>query len=504
MLDLYRVQADWDLDSNFSHAQSLLSGVKQVEYRYGCAAPFSDVAEPGEMLVTFDNSDGRYFVENPASPLFGVVNHHALVRLQHFASGQWRTIFVGSLASVDSAPRANPPFEATFRVVDPLQELEDAEYIPPLATNARTDVVLRDMFNSAVIVHPYPSAFWLLGVSGFSNLGQTTVLFGAPTLFFDTGQTTLPFVGDNADEGYGVSAMSFARDVVAAECGGKLLFDPKANTNVSGWFRFWNRDFLASIATFTDISADILDTPAPLYRFGADIINDFQITYEPRRLGAAGSVLFSSPQPISVAASSVRETRAYYRDPNNESARIGGMNMITPLPITDYLANTASDGSGTDVTDSVQMLAEFFGSSALLTITNSTGATAYLTKLQLRGRPLSSFAVETVTARDGLSIAANGLRRRTLNLNFADSETLAQTYLNRLLARFKDPIGRIERVSLRDSALVDMYPLLGHGITCDAPGVENSTSDYAVVGVEHLLVAASDTDVLTLVLEPIL
>ena len=61
-----------------------------------------------------------------------------------------------------------------------------------------------------------------------------------------------------------------------------------------------------------------------------------------------------------------------YRDPANEAQRVGGTDMQTPVAGTDYAANTAADGSGTDVTDDMAVAASFGASGVRWTIQNPT------------------------------------------------------------------------------------------------------------------------------------
>lgn len=498
----YRVQADWNRDFLFTHAQSTLANVERVDYSYGLAAPYEEVAQPSQMIVTLNNSDGRYFVEEASSPLLGVFRKNVLMRLQGFFSGQWRTFFSGSLTALEVDPKENPPKQARLIVSDPFGRLEEAEYSPPLQINVRTDQALLALFESGVIVHPYIHKFWLVGVPGSSEVGTTTTVFQQNSLSVDTGQTTLAFVGDNADEGFGISALGFARDVVAAEAGGRLIFDPKCNLDNFGAFHFWDRHHLSASGNVLQISTLILDDPPPVYHIADDIINSVEINYEIREQGAAGTVLYAATSVMSVPAGETRRFKARYRNPDVPNARVGGMSMIQPAAGFDYVGNSQSDGLGSVQTASLGVHVNFHGDSADVSITNQAAITVYLTTFQLRGTPLFTYERASVTDSDPVSIAAYGLFKRVLNLNFVSDSDFVKNYAHSLISRFSQPIGRLERVTLRDASTLTEGSLLGHNVQCDLPDVNNAIDDYVIVGVQHQLVQASGDDLLTFILEP--
>lgn len=503
-LSNYRIQADWGRDLGFDHAQSdLTDDVIAVQYTYGLTQPFEEVAPPSQMVVTLNNGDGKYFVEDAGSPLYNVFRKGVLVRLQRLVSGNWRTVYVGTLEVLQVTPTVNPPKIAQITVGDPMRALEDAEYLPPLQIGVSTGEALTTLFESGVVVHPYPHLYWMVGIPGSSEVGTTTRVFEVEILDADNGHTLLAQVGDNADEGFGVSAAGFLRDVVASELGGRFFFNPKAHANAFGTFEFWDRYHLSGLATAIDISAIAQEEAPPVYRVGDDIINHVEINYEPRVIGGAGSVLYTQTSAASLAPGQGRTFVAHYRDLDVQSARVGGMDMIDPIPTIDYTANSAQDGSGTDLTASLGVAIRFDGGSAEVTLFNNATIPLYVTHFQLRGTPITSFQRETATASDGQSIADYGLHKRVLNINFLGYNEQAQIYAQALLGRFKTPIGRVERVTLRNATLLDQPSLMGLGVVCDLPGVSSGETRYVIMGVEHLLDATTGDDLLTLVLEPL-
>lgn len=113
----------------------------------------------------------------------------------------------------------------------------------------------------------------------------------------------------------------------------------------------------------------------------------------PRRVDtAATTVLFSrynianGQAALEIAAGATVTVFGPYGDPNNGNARCGGTAMVTPAASTDYTANAAAGGGGTDKTATLSVTASYTSSGVSLALQNTDTATIYVTKLQCRGK----------------------------------------------------------------------------------------------------------------------
>lgn len=61
--------------------------------------------------------------------------------------------------------------------------------------------------------------------------------------------------------------------------------------------------------------------------------------------------------------------------------------ITTPAAVTDYLGNTAANGSGTDKTSALTVTVTDLGAGARIQIDNTDAGTVYVTKFRLRGQP---------------------------------------------------------------------------------------------------------------------
>ena len=117
--------------------------------------------------------------------------------------------------------------------------------------------------------------------------------------------------------------------------------------------------------------------------------------------------------------------------------------QLTPLENTDYDANTAQDGSGTDISSELTVThpntADFNGKGTLIRV--NFGATAgYLTLLKLR--TLNAFLFDDpllVLAEDATSKSTYGQRVKSIEARWTREVAVAQATADSRLARRKDP-----------------------------------------------------------------
>lgn len=175
------------------------------------------------------------------------------------------------------------------------------------------------------------------------------------------------------------------------------------------------------VDTFTDTTA-ISGFEAPVAR--DDSLSRVQVITHPRKVDdAATSVLFRLDNPLQVGAHADVTILGPYRDPNQEAARVGGTDMVTPVASTDYVANSQSDGSGSDLTAFITLTVNFGGNGARVLIENAGSSAAWLTLLQLRGRGIYDYQNVVLEAEDETAQTNVGTTI-TLDMPYQDNVTL--------------------------------------------------------------------------------
>lgn len=187
--------------------------------------------------------------------------------------------------------------------------------------------------------------------------------------------------------------------------------------------------------TFTDDS-DISGFEAPVAR--DDSLSRVLVTTHPRKVDeAATSVLFRLDNPLQVGAHANVTILGPYRDPNQEASRVGGTDMVTPVASTDYVANSQSDGSGSDLTAFVTLTVNFGGNGARVLIENASSSAAWITLLQLRGRGIYDYQNVVLEAEDE-DAQANVGTTISLDMPYQDNVTLGGEIAYWVLNLYKD------------------------------------------------------------------
>jgi hypothetical protein len=182
----------------------------------------------------------------------------------------------------------------------------------------------------------------------------------------------------------------------------------------------------------------------------------------PREVGTSNEVLFTLQKVISITAGeTTTATRGTYRDPGGSSARVNGKDMVTPVSGTDYTANTAEDGSGSDIKADLVVAVTFGTESAEYTLTNNNAATMYVTLLQFRGIKILRFDPTISIQEDTVSQAAHGLKPLNVKMEYLDDPTIADSFTASVLSRNKDPILSADKIKLNTgTSSMNMYGFL--------------------------------------------
>jgi hypothetical protein len=137
-----------------------------------------------------------------------------------------------------------------------------------------------------------------------------------------------------------------------------------------------------------DASFDETEYESMEVSYGKNMANRVTMTVYPRSVDtAATTVLYELEEPIEIEAAEVlSNVRGKFRDPNNQATKVNGIEMVTPEINTDYQMFQNADGTGTDYTSSLGIVTEYGTAEAKYKLTNNAGVTAYITKLQARGK----------------------------------------------------------------------------------------------------------------------
>jgi hypothetical protein len=154
----------------------------------------------------------------------------------------------------------------------------------------------------------------------------------------------------------------------------------------------------------------------------------------PREVDAAAtSILFDLDRYIQIGAGATKTITGRYRDPNQEAVSVSGKDMVTPVATTDYLMNTASDGSGSDITADLDVTASYGANGVEYELTNNNASTGYITKLQARGKGVYVYRPVEYSAEYSTGISADGRRTLNIAMPYQDNPLAGESFAEVLL-----------------------------------------------------------------------
>jgi hypothetical protein len=247
---------------------------------------------------------------------------------------------------------------------------------------------------------------------------------------FDAGDSTFAYALDSSQSELG-TVLSELQRLAQSEYG-------RIYVSADGTLVFRKRSSVLSLLPTVTLSDDMLSLRTRYER--ALVINTAKVTTHPRRVDATATTVLASlqTQPSIPAGQSITLTMLY-TDPAQRAARVGGIDLVTPVATTDYTANTAADGSGTNLTANLTVTPTFGANSTDYVLANGSGSLMYVTKLQQRGRGLYDYDPVETRATDSGSITAYGENELRLDLPYQSDANTADAIGAYIVGAWKTP-----------------------------------------------------------------
>ena len=450
---LWGLEIDWNNDGVFSEANeaSQLVGFEIVRGRtslfaadVGGEANFART-QIGTLTLTCDNSDRRFDSLYASSPLYPNVQpaRDVRFRVRNGNTGTTYDLFRGRIEDIDAQGYRDDP-RASIRVSDGWRWLSERKASIALRSSVVSDVMIGDVLDAV----SYPSAWG-------RSLGA-----GADTLAYS-------FV-ENRD------AFNVLHEVAESEFG--LIF-----VGADGKFNFISRNTLIAQSISMTLDQSQVGNEPRVSKPWAVVKNIIRVQAHPRTLAALAEIWRLRDTP-SVAAGASLTIWAEFQDVNLSPAPATG--VVSPVATTDFTMNTASDGSGSDLTASWTVTATIFSGSAKLVITNNSASTGYITLLKVRGQAIAELNTTAYIVEDTDSQTDYGVHELVLNLPFQQSTTFAKNLGDFLSPIFADPAFEIE-VEIENRPTIQFAYDLGTyiGFTSAYLGISHS---YRIGKIVHL------------------
>lgn len=185
---------------------------------------------------------------------------------------------------------------------------------------------------------------------------------------------------------------------------------------------------------------------APSISHGDNTLNRLTVNAYPQRIDASPVILFKLSAPMLIGSGQTLQIKGYYSDPNG-GLPVNGQNMIDPVITTDYLVNTASDGSGSNISADLTIVTDYGTEGFTHTVTNGSTSTGYITLFNCRGNGIYTYNSISHIAHDQTSINANGTRGDVLNQKYQNTLDFGRLYADAFVEYDKNPATRIDKIT---------------------------------------------------------
>ena len=456
-------EVDFDRNGTYETDLSAYFNERAGGLVIGRGASNQGVLSPGTMTLNLDNFDGTFTLDYSSSSLYGQLEPHVPIRCRLRINGTDYVLFTGYVS------RYRPKFGA---VGENRCSIEAKDLSAHLANFPLVNVQVAERETGAAI----EAIADALGI--------------ASVVDSDSGLETLP-----VHWCHNANALDAMMDVVRSEMGGELFI------NGDGEIRYLQRD--ARLGTY-DI-ADEWGTGSTIEPESVDpeLTDDDLITScavqasvfvddDPNVVIYTFSRGASNPTPDSLflAANVPYDVDLDFPMPVES--------VVTPVEDTDYSANSAIDGTGTDQSGSLTVTVTLQGAGFHLRLLSSVDS--YLTRFQLRGLP-TNFAIDKPVFTHTLSIPGQIMDQGvTLQVPFAEDSQTTRDYPVAVCRTYRYPytLTKLSFAWDTDDIAVAMasLELWDHVYFADTgPGgaefLTNIADHFYVVGIQHRITPGS-------------
>ncbi len=123
---------------------------------------------------------------------------------------------------------------------------------------------------------------------------------------------------------------------------------------------------------------------------------------------------------------------------------VPALNVQVPAVGTDILANSSSDGSGSDESSNISIISySIFQESIKVNIRNNSASSIYITKFTITGDPIVTKTRIEVIKEDSNSISLYDTQILTIENDLMDDESYAEILASKKLSEMKDPLDTV-------------------------------------------------------------
>ncbi|HAL17317.1 MAG TPA: hypothetical protein DCP32_11390 [Anaerolineaceae bacterium] len=440
---LWAVQIDWDADGVFdgtNEAQYMtdFSVVRGRHYYINSDGSGFEPMSVGRVDLTLTNGDRRFDPWYTHGPLYGKISPGKKAQIWLRYLGVTRSIFAGYISDIQ--PISGDYSRVRVTILDGIQYLIENP----------VSVLLRQNISHAA------------GIGAILDAIEWPTIWGRS---LETGIAELAYWWADGEK-----SRTAIQSLVDANFGAFFVA-------ADGKAKFYTRNHV-SISVVTVAEADLkreVVVPQPW----EVVRNKIQIIAHPLAAQSISDLWRMGDTP----GIGPGETLTIFANFEYGGKSCPAINVINPVATTDYLANTQSDGLGTNLTGSLAVTSTVFSKTAKLDVTNNSSELVYPIMLKIRGNAVIEIGAGTVEAQDGASQTAYGKRSFNLDNPWVQNVNTAQAFANYIKANIALPRA-FPQVQLEGRPDIQFKPDLFDAVTLQLPSLGIS-DDYHVGHIEH-------------------
>jgi len=445
----WAVEIDWDRDTFFdgsNEARRMFSIVVNRGRKNMLRATGQgfQTIPPGTCVIKLRNNDGRYDGWNQSSPLYPYVTYGPEVRIRVRTQSDkvQRDFFAGTITDIKTFGYGGDSY-VEIKIEDNSRFLRSYRSRTAIAQGLTPGQAIESILDD---------------VNWPTRWGRN----------IDVGTGTINYHWASGNK----LAWSELEDVGQSFLG--LFY-----INAAGQAIFIDRNTEPTVAL--DLTQAVLQKDIQNPQPFVNRRNVTRLKTHPRKETSAGEVIYRvDGDPILIEAG---RTRTIFANYTYNNVPVPAKDVIQPVATTDYLANTNSDGSGTDKTADCTITITDFGDNAKMEIENTSLSNFYLTTRQIRGTAIYEENVDDVTYPEDPSSVTEP-REFVLDLKWQQSVNVAEDYA-RVLGDFIDSLHPfpIVRIEARPDIQFDMD--LFEVVSLDLQKLGIVGESFRVGGLEH-------------------
>lgn len=407
---VWSVYVDWNNDGDFSDpGEDITAFVSSIGWRRGRdhASDLTGRAVSLSFEIDLVNTDGRFNSFLSSGPYFGNLLPGRRLKVASTHNGVTATQLAGFISRIAPRPSLGGGHTASISGFGPLGYLREQHVSMAIRENIDTGAAVNAILDA--------------------------VGWPAADREIDTGATVIPYYYVPDDR----NALDLLRELEASE-GGAIYETTDGKIGFESRMRRLMPPYGISRATFSDDRASALGYEEIGQGDPIDeIFNKVTAGVRLREMQPE-SLLWTNPE-IGEYAPSIApgEGRDFWTSPADGVVAV--KSWTTPEAATDFLANSMSNGAGSDLTANIAVAVSKFATAMKITLTNSGASTAFITFLQARGVALIERDGVRVRASDAASQAKYGIREYPVDAPWLPSTAAAQGCVDDIVEHYKDP-----------------------------------------------------------------